>query len=298
MSKNDNLKLYVALFCLLLVIRIIGPLQNFVEWNQIIRFFVNSAVVLGGAFIVMELIKKVVKEYSLIKISRSIILMGSAIIIFFIFQDQIIAAGISLGILAGVLVFIFQAPILNFVGWVYLTTGSIYKEGDRIRIGDIKGDVMGINLIRTKVKEVGGEYVEADLPSGRIFTFPNSILLSEAVSNYTKGFPYIWVDIPFQLTYESDFGFVMEKVEKIVLKNLEEDRENMIEKYNRSFQEDISKDLVNFNLNPQQSWVNLRVTFPLKPKQQSYVTTKVTQEILDFFNENSDKVKFPIGRNR
>ena len=303
MKKEGNwLLIYIFLFIVLLILRITGPAQNFFAWTQITAHIFHSLLAILFALALSQIAAMYLKNASLIRIAHYVLFFGTCAVIFFIFQDKLITASISFGIVAAALAFIFQAPILNLVGWIYLTIGQVYKEGDRIRLSDFKGDVLDINPLRTKVREVGGEYVNADLPSGRLITFPNSLLLTAPVSNYSKYFPYIWVDSAFQLTYDTDFGFVMKNVEKIVSKNLKKYKKDMEQRYTVMLHFfGVSKEefnMVNFNLNAVQSWLELRVTFPVNPKEQSGITTKINTEIIDFLKKHPKKAAFPKGTSR
>jgi len=303
MKKEGNwLLIYIFLFVVLLIFRIVGPTQTFFAWTQITAHIFHSLLAILLALSFSAIASMYLKHASLIRIAHYMLFFGTCIAIFFIFQDKLITASISLGILAAALAFIFQTPILNLMGWLYLTIGQVYKEGDRIRINEFKGDILDINPLRTKVREVGGEYVQADLPSGRLVSFPNSLLLTAPLSNYSKYFPYIWVDVPFQLTYDTDFGFVMKNIKSIVSKNLRKYKEDKEQRYSVMLhffgvtKEEFS--MINFNLNAVQSWLELRVTLPVEPKEQSAITTKITTDILDFFKKNPGKVSFPKGRAR
>ncbi|MBW2973892.1 mechanosensitive ion channel family protein [Candidatus Woesearchaeota archaeon] len=303
MQKEGNwLLIYIFLICVVLILRIVGPMQSFFLWTPIAGHIFHSLLAILIALALTKIAAMFLKNATLIKIANYIIFLGTAIAIFFIFQDKLITASISLGIIAAALAFIFQTPILNLMGWFYINAGKVYKEGDRIRINEFKGDVLDINPLRTKVREVGGEYIAADLPSGRLVSFPNSLLLTAPLSNYSKYFPYIWTDIAFQLTYDTDFGFVMKNIEKIVSKNLKKYKDDMQTRYEVMLHFfDIKKEefnMINFNLNAVQSWLELRVTFPVQPKEMSGVTTKITEEIIEFFRKHPKKASFPIGRAR
>jgi small-conductance mechanosensitive channel len=301
-NKEKSISPYIFLLVMLFLLRIIGPVQTFFEWSQVFNFIINSCIIIFFALILKKLIERVVTENVARRFSGYVLFIGAGITIFFIIQNKIIAASISLGIIVAVLAFVFQTPLLNLIGWVYLTAGHSYRVGDRVRIKNIKGDVIDINPIRTKVQEVGGEYVQADVYSGRLYTFPNALVLSEPISNYTKFFPFIWVDASFHLTYETDFAFVMKKINDIIAqhyKNEKEEMEGMYNRFTRIF--DLKKEkfsLAKFYLVTFQSWMELRVTFPVDTKLQSVVITEITQKILKMFNQYPEKVRFPEGRTR
>ncbi|MBW3002243.1 mechanosensitive ion channel family protein [Candidatus Woesearchaeota archaeon] len=303
MKKEGSwLFIYIFLFIVLLILRIAGPSQAFFNWTQIHAHIFHSALAILLALSLSEIAGIYLKHASLIRIAHYILFFGTCIAIIFIFQDKLLSASISLGIAAAALAFIFQSPVLNLMGWIYLTMGQIYKEGDRIRINDLKGDILDVNPLRTKVREVGGEYVNADLPSGRLITFPNSLLLTTPISNYSKYFPYIWVDAAFQLTYDTDFGFVMKNIQDIVAKNLKKYKKDMEQRYTVMLHFfDVKKEefsMINFNLNAVNSWIELRVTYPVNPKEQSGITTKVNTDIINFLKKHPKKAAFPKGTAR
>ncbi|WP_394363700.1 mechanosensitive ion channel domain-containing protein [Cnuella takakiae] len=59
-----------------------------------------------------------------------------------------------------------------------------FSVGDRIRIGDVKGDVIELGYLDTTLWEFGAEYLSGDHPSGRIVRFSNSKVFNEYIHNY------------------------------------------------------------------------------------------------------------------
>ncbi|RPJ20406.1 MAG: mechanosensitive ion channel family protein, partial [Chloroflexi bacterium] len=116
---------------------------------------------------------------------------------------------VSLGLLSLILGFALQTPITSLIGWVYLLIRQPYKVGDRIQIGEARGDVIDVSYLDTTLWEFGGPYLSTQHPSGRIIKFPNSLVLSETVYNYSWPlFPYVWNEIKFQVAYDSDLDFI------------------------------------------------------------------------------------------
>jgi small-conductance mechanosensitive channel len=88
-------------------------------------------------------------------------------------------------------------------GWFAIGASKLYSVGDRIRIGDTKGDVIDISILRTTVLETGN-WVSGDLHNGRLARIPNSLALKGPVFNYTQGFRFVWDEIKVTLTPQSD----------------------------------------------------------------------------------------------
>jgi small-conductance mechanosensitive channel len=92
----------------------------------------------------------------------------------------------------------------NLVGWLVVMTSGTYREGDRIRINNVTGDVIDVGLFRTLLAEIG-EWVDADQSTGRLVAVPNSHVLSHPVYNYTAGHEYIWDELRVLVTFDSDW---------------------------------------------------------------------------------------------
>jgi small-conductance mechanosensitive channel len=112
--------------------------------------------------------------------------------------------GVFLGIVGAGLALSMQETILCIVGWGILQIRKPYDIGDRIEIDGRIGDVIGISVFQTTMLEVGN-WVDADQSTGRLLITPNSMVIRQAVYNYTKGFPFIWNEFSTIVTFESDW---------------------------------------------------------------------------------------------
>jgi small-conductance mechanosensitive channel len=110
----------------------------------------------------------------------------------------------ALGILGAGLAIASQEMVGSLVAGLNLWLGNIYRVGDRVRIGDVVGDVMDISLLRTTVMEVG-EWVKADQYTGRVVTVANRQVWVNSVYNFTQHWGYLWDEITLPITYESDW---------------------------------------------------------------------------------------------
>src|SRR6266498_3591732 len=139
---------------------------------------------------------------------------------------------VSLGILSLILGFALQTPIASLIGWVYLLIRQPYRVGDRIQIEDAKGDVIDVSYFDTTLWEFGGPYLSTQHPSGRIIRFPNSLVLSKTVYNYSWPlFPYIWNEIKFHIAYDSDLEFISQTLQKVVEEEIGERMMGLVRVY-------------------------------------------------------------------
>ncbi len=118
-------------------------------------------------------------------------------------------AGISsittfLGLITAGLAIALQDIVKSIAGWFFLLWRRPFVVGDRVEIGDIKGDVIDIRLFKFTLAEVGN-WVDADQSTGRVVHLSNHLILSEKIANYTQGFNFVWHEIPVLITFESDW---------------------------------------------------------------------------------------------
>jgi hypothetical protein len=111
---------------------------------------------------------------------------------------------VAMGILGAGIAFASQEVIGSFAGYLNIITGNLFRIGDRVRIGNVVGDVLDISMLRTTVMEIG-EWVKADQYTGRIVTVANRVVFSDPVFNYTQHWHYLWDEITIPITYDSDW---------------------------------------------------------------------------------------------
>jgi len=97
-----------------------------------------------------------------------------------------------------------QDLILSIAGWLYIVIRKPYDTGDRVEIGDLKGDVINIGMFQTQLLELGN-WVDSDQSTGRLAMVPNNMVFRNKIYNYTRGFEFIWNEISVVVTFESDF---------------------------------------------------------------------------------------------
>jgi len=92
---------------------------------------------------------------------RNVLAVAGFVIIAIIWLPTGNNLAIALGILGAGLAIASQEMIGSLVAGLNIWVGNLYRVGDRVRIGEVVGDVMDISLLRTTVMEVG-EWVKAD----------------------------------------------------------------------------------------------------------------------------------------
>ncbi len=108
------------------------------------------------------------------------------------------------GLVSAALVIALQDPITNIVAWLFIVSRRPFEVEDRIQIGDASGDVIDIRFYQFSLNEIGN-WVDADQSTGRVLHIPNRKVFTDNIANYTKGFPFLWDEIPVILTFESNW---------------------------------------------------------------------------------------------
>ena len=138
--------------------------------------------------------------------------------------------GAFLGLLTAGLAIALKDPLTNIAGWIFILTRKPFTLGDRIQIGEHKGDVIDIRLFQFTILEIGN-WVDAEQSTGRIIHLPNGTVFTTSQANYTTGFKYIWNEISVLVTFESNWELAKKILSKIIkehAESLSEDAEKKI----------------------------------------------------------------------
>ncbi|EMA68271.1 MscS Mechanosensitive ion channel [Halorubrum aidingense JCM 13560] len=209
----------------------------------------------------------------------------------------------SLGIVGFAITFALQQPLLSLIAWVYITIKQPYGIGDRVRIDDAKGDVIGVDFLVTTLWEINGDLVTTNQPSGRVVTVPNSVVLSSNVVNFGGGgSPYVWNEVGVQVAYETDLDFAKAVMIEETTALVGEEMAAGIAAYREALADTPVElevhDRPTVNVSQGESWVELRVRYLTHPRRGQRVKNRLYERILARFNEDPDRVAFPVSRSR
>ena len=140
------------------------------------------------------------------RVRKFVVYAGYAVVILLVtilFEDRLGRISFALGVAGAGVVVALQDVIASFAGWFAIGLSNLYTIGHRIQIGDMKGDVIDISIMRTTVMETGS-WVSGDLYNGRVLRIPNSYVLRGPIFNYSQGFRFVWDEIKVSLTANSD----------------------------------------------------------------------------------------------
>ncbi|HEY6065961.1 MAG TPA: mechanosensitive ion channel family protein [Thermoanaerobaculia bacterium] len=267
-------------------------------------FLVLIAERLAESYFVPRL-DNTVSRYNLRRILH--LLVGLAIVVIVVTAVFVnwYTAVVSFGLISLILGFALQTPITSFIGWIYILVRKPYRVGDRIMIGNAKGDVIDVSYLDTTLWEFGGQYLSSDHPSGRIIKFPNSEVLKTPVYNYSWPlFPYIWNEIKFQIAYDSDLEFVAKTMSDVAEEELGEKMMERVKVY-RELLSETPVDALEVQERPvilfrvsENTWLEAIVRYIVDPKKAGRTKTALIQKLLKRLNAEPDRVGFPRGDSR
>ena len=204
-----------------------------------------------------------------------------------------------LGLVSAGIVIALSDPITNIAGWIFILWRRPFQVGDRIQIGDYAGDVIDTRIFQFTMLEIGN-WVSADQSTGRMIHMPNRKVFADPLANYTKGFQFIWNEIPVLITFESDWRKAKNLLNKIISKYDEEfrrDFEDQFQKMAHDYLIYTPKTTPIIYTDVKDSGVLLTVRYLCKPHDRRATTEVVWEEILDAFEQYSDiNLAYPTTR--
>lgn len=160
-----------------------------------------------------------VERYRVRKAITFLSYLAVILIVIAVFSERLATLGVTLGVVGAGVALALQDVITSIAGWATISTGNVYKTGDRIQMSGIRGDVIDIGVFRTTLMEIG-EWVNGDLYTGRIVRVANNAVFKEAVYNYSADFPFVWDEITLPVKYGGDYklaGEILNRVAKGLL---------------------------------------------------------------------------------
>lgn len=121
----------------------------------------------------------------------------------------------ALALVTAGLAFALQQVITAIAGYFVILRGRTFNVGDRIVMGGVRGDVIALGFIQTRIMEMGqppsiqeqadpAMWVQGRQYTGRIVTISNAQIFNTPVYNYSLDFPYLWDELRIPITYTAD----------------------------------------------------------------------------------------------
>jgi len=175
--------------------------------------------------------------------------------------------------------------VADFAAWIFIVTRRPFRVGDRIEIGEHRGDVIDIRVFQFTLMEVGN-WVHADQSTGRVLHIPNGMVMTHPLANYSRGFRYIWNEIPVLVTFESDWRKAKEILEAVIserAENLSERAQGMVREASKKFMIFYSTLTPTVYTSVEASGVLLTMRYLCQPRQRRGSEQAIWEDVLEAF---------------
>lgn len=213
------------------------------------------------------------------------------------------SALVSLGLLGFGLTLALQRPILSVAGWVAIQAARLFREGDRIEVMGIAGDVIEVNVFTTKLWEIGtsasplpsGGASTPNRPSGRVVTLSNATFLEHPIANSTGDVSHIFDEFSVGVAYEADVDLARTILESCAAQVLDlAAHERAAVDYRRLTQG--MEIEASFPREPQvieslqESWIELRLRYLVPARSRAATRTALSRAWLDATRPHADRL--------
>ena len=262
--------------------------------SKILESILAILVIYLLAIFLRRIIRKTVTDpaakYLVNKKIFYISLVVVVVIIAMIWAESLGSLTTMIGLLSAGLALALKDPISSLVGWFYISGSKIYQLGDRIEINGMKGDVVDISMANTTLVEIGN-WVYGEQSTGRLVKFPNYWVFTKGVYNYTTAFPYVWAELAFVVTFESDWKKAVEIFQDV----MNEVIGDLPDRMKSSLAHAQEKLLIHYKkytpivyLQLVDSGVRIVGRFPVMVRNRRGKESELTQKVLEKFEEEKN----------
>lgn len=215
------------------------------------------------------------------------------------FFERLREIGTLLGFIGAGLAIALREYLAAFLAWFYILGQRTIALGSRIEVGDVRGDVIDIGVLKITLVEVRGEGL-GEQSSGRLVTVPNFKILTDPVFHFTTGSPFVWDEIDFTVTFESDWERARTIVEELGVETFQPHREEIESGFRRlesdyAFRYGATTPIVYTSIGA--SGINLRLRYLTHVRQRRGNRDLISRRVLQRFREEPNiELAYPTSR--
>ena len=264
---------------------------------KLLYLLITIVLVYFFTLVVKKGLNKVIKstdnKYRARKASNVVGYIILIIAIIGIYSEQLGTLGMALGVAGAGVAFALQEVIMSFAGWLVIVFTNKVEVGQRIKIGDLKGDIIDIGMMSTTFMEMG-DWVKSDQYNGRIVSIANSYVFKEKIQNYSAEYPFLWDEVQIPIRHESDYHLARELFEKVALEICGE----YADQSKKKWQSLTNKYRVeNADVNPMismefdQNWITFTIRFVVDYKKRRSTKDQIFTSILKEISQHKDRIE-------
>ncbi len=262
----------------------------------ILLSWITKRIILSA---IMRRTEDVYRRYSARKSINNTISFITIFFLFWLWFAGIRSMATYLGLLSAGIAIALKDFIINLAGWFFIIWRKPFDVGDRIEIGNRKGDIIDIRIFEFSMLEVGSR-IDAEQSTGRVLHIPNGQILSKTLANYNREFNYIWNEIPIIITFESNWN----KTKALLLNIGKKHSSHLNEKAKKSIKAASKKFLIYFSsLSPtvytstKEYGILLTLRYLCEPKKIRLSESEIWEELLREIKKSEDiNLAYPTYR--
>lgn len=225
------------------------------------------------------------------KVARYIVFVVLVVVLAVLWQAFAGRLGVVLGLATAGVAFAMQEVIGALAGWFNIVVGRIFRVGDRIQMGGVRGDVIDVTPLRTKVLEIGSpsdddSWVRGRQYTGRIVAISNKATFTEPVYNYSAVFDFIWEELTLPVAYSGAWNeaevILDEEVRRV---SASEGAKAAIEKMTRSYPVPRTEVEPRVFARATDDYMELAARFVVPVRTARSVKDELTRRVLERFAE-------------
>lgn len=283
-------------------------LERLPDWAQHLPWpLIGVLVVLAAAVVVYRLLDRQVRGHVADAEKRhryrkrvaytiaALVVLGFGIAFF----ERLRHIGTLLGFISAGLAIALREYLAAFLAWFYILGQRTIALGSRIEVGGVRGDVIDIGVLKITLVEVRGEGF-GEQSSGRLVTVPNFKILTDPVFHFTTGSPFVWDEIDFTVTFETDWERARTIVEEVGNETFQPHREEIESGFRRlesdyAFRYGVTTPIVYTSIGA--SGINLRLRYLSHVRQRRGNRDLISRRILQRFREEPNiELAYPTSR--
>ncbi|TDB92555.1 mechanosensitive ion channel family protein [Micromonospora fluostatini] len=204
--------------------------------------------------------------------------------------------GVVFGLLAAGLALAMQEVIGAFAGWISILTGRQFRVGDRIQMCGVRGDVLDITPLRTRILESGSSsdpesWIRGRQYTGRVVSLSNRFVFTAPVFNSSTVLDHLWEELTLPVPYEADWHLA----ERILCEEAERtsstaEAQRAIEQMRHRYPVAGAEVDPRVFVRATPNWVELSARFVVPVRAARQAKDQVTRRVLDRFAESGIRV--------
>ena len=270
---------------------------------QMVITIVAIVIVYIIAFLAVKVINKKVENYRLRHKSRRFsyyfATLISILVVIMIWTELTDSIATYIGFLSAGLALALRDVLMNIAGWILINIRQPFGLGDRVEWGNVKGDVIDIRVFYTIVLEIGN-WIDCDQSTGRLVYLPNKYIFEHTLFNYTRDFSYLWNELKFTITFESDWKEARKLINQAAneaSEDLEADARAEIKTMAKKYMIKYSKFTPITYVDVKESGVELTLRYLTSARKRRFIQSLISEKVLERIEQQSNvELAYPTKR--